>query len=248
MHEGLAIATLTGLYPLARAWSANGTTTLRPALVWTTAALLAWAVAALESVSPFWPYLAMCLSGCAGVAVLGARRPGGGAWNFVVGGLLVVFLMPVATGLGTPRLEVAHLVFLGVTLGVVLVNHLPTRLGLAAPFLAVAFGLEMARLGGLPVATASLYSGQALLALAPWVAWAAVRRVGPLSETNRLWVGFRDRYGFLWAQRIREQFNRSAAHSGQTVYLSWSGLRPAGVRDDDAADTLRALLKRFSRR
>jgi hypothetical protein len=248
MHEGLAFATLTGLFPLARAWSANGTTTLRPALAWAAAAMLTWGVSALDTATPRWPYVALCLSGCAGVAVLGARRPGGGAWNFVVGGLLVVFLMPVATGLGTPRLETAHLVFLGATLGVVLLNHLPTRLGLAVPFLAIPFGLEMARLGGLSVAAGLQCLGRALLALAPWVAWAAVRRVGPLGETNRLWLGFRDRYGFLWAERVREQFNRSAAHSGQTVYLSWSGLRPAGPRDDHSADTLRALLRRFSRR
>jgi len=34
--------------------------------------------------------------GCAGVAVLGARRPGMTAWNFVVAGLLAVLLLPVA--------------------------------------------------------------------------------------------------------------------------------------------------------
>jgi hypothetical protein len=38
-------------------------------------------------------YLALCLTGCVGVAVLGARRPGVGAWDFVLLGLLAVLLL-----------------------------------------------------------------------------------------------------------------------------------------------------------
>src|ERR1700722_6906550 len=117
-----ALVMLTGFYPLARAALANRTTTLRPALAWTAAALAAWTAVTFDPDSLALPYLALCLSGCAGVAVLGARRPGAGAWNFVVGGLLAVFLLPVASGLGTPRLEPAHLIFAGATLTVVLLN------------------------------------------------------------------------------------------------------------------------------
>src|SRR4051794_18939988 len=104
MGVALGLVMASAGYPLSRAWLANRTTTLRPALAWTALALVTWVWALLDPEPPALPYLALCLSGCAGVAVLGARRPGAAAWNFVVAGLLVVFLLPVATGLGTPRL------------------------------------------------------------------------------------------------------------------------------------------------
>src|SRR5262249_14364415 len=132
MNALLAAALLTGFYPLARALAANRSTTLRPTLAWAAATQAALAAAALDPASRTLSYLALCLGGCAGVAVLGARRPGVGAWNFVLGGLLAVLLLPVATGLGTPRLEPAHLIFLGATLTVGLLNYLPTRIGVAA--------------------------------------------------------------------------------------------------------------------
>ena len=147
------LALLSGFYPLARAVLANRTTTLRPALAWAAAAQAAWVATAVDPESLALPYLALCLSGCAGVAVLGARRPGAGAWNFVVGGLLAVLLLPVASGLGTPRLEPAHLIFSGATLTVVLLNYLPTRPGVAAPLAGAAFALEssLARLAGVRI-------------------------------------------------------------------------------------------------
>ncbi len=239
----LALATLTGLYPLARAWKANRGTTLRAALAWASAAWPVWAWAAADPASPLAAYLALCLSGCAGVAVLGARRPGVGAWNFVVGGLLAVLLLPVASGFGTPRLEPAHLVFLGATLAVPLLNYLPTRTGVAVPLVAPAFGLELARLAGADVPEEARLAGLALLTAAPWAARLALRRPAA-GEFDRLWLGFRDGYGFLWSQRVREQFNRSAASAGWSARLGWSGLQPPSAGGEPLA-TLRALLKRF---
>jgi hypothetical protein len=240
-----ALAMLTGFCPLGRAFRANRTTTLSPALAWAAAAQLAWAATPLDPESLAVPYLALCLTGCAGIAVLGARRPGVGAWNFVVGGLLAVQMLPLASGLGTPRLEPAHLLFSGTILLVVLLNYLPVRTGVAIFPAGAAFALELARLAGAPVPTGMRVAGWCLLALAPWAAWVSLRRVGPGSATDRLWVGFRDRYGVLWAQRVREQFNRSAASAGLPVRLAWSGLRPPGADPGVALATLRALLKRF---
>jgi hypothetical protein len=247
MELVLGLFTASGIYPLARAWVANATTTLRSPLGWALAAWGAWTIAALDPSSEVRGYLALSLSGCAGVAVLGARRPGGGAWNFVVAGLLVVFLMPVATGFGTLRLETAHLIFLTATVVVVLLNHLPTRPGAAVPLLAIPFGLELARLAGVEVAVGLVLAGRVAVTLAPWVAWVAVSRTGAPTEADRLWVGFRDRYGFLWAERIREQFNRSAAHAGYPARLTWFGLKPSAATSDDSTDTLRSLLKRFNK-
>jgi hypothetical protein len=247
MEVALGFLTVTGLYPLSRAWLANTTTTLRPALSWAIASLLAWTLAALNPSSTVRVYVALCLVGCAGVAVLGARRPGAGAWNFVVAGLLVVFLMPVASGLGALRLETAHLIFLTATLVVVLLNHLPTRPGAAVPLLAIPFGVELSRLAGVDFAAGVVFAGRLLLAVAPWVGWWATRRSAPLAEADRLWVSFRDRYGFLWAERIREQFNRSAEHAGIATRLTWFGLNPAPAATEDLTGTLRSLLKRFNK-
>jgi hypothetical protein len=245
MNAWSGLLLLTGYYPLLRARAANGNTTLRPALRWAAAAWTAWVAAAFDSESLTLPYLALCLSGCAGVAVLGARRPGVGAWNFVVGGLLVVLLLPVASGLGTPRLEPAHLVFLSATLIVVLLNYLPTRPGVAVLPTGVAFALEVTRLAGVSLPEEAKPIGRALLTLAPWMAWLAQRRRAQVREVDCVWFGFRDRYGFLWAERVREQFNRSATSAGWSAKLGWSGLRTSEADDAELLRTLQALLKRF---
>jgi hypothetical protein len=245
MNALLALVLLMGLYPLSRARAANHATTLTSTLLWAAAAQLGLALAATDPNSLTLAYLALCLSGCVGVAVLGARRPGVGAWNLVVGGLLAVFLLPIATGLGTPRLEMAHLLFLGATLAVGLLNYLPTRLGAAALLLTPGLVVAMARLAGVDVPANLSRIGYFSQALAPWAAWLILRQAGPRGEMNRMWLGFRDSYGFLWAQRVREQFNRSAVSAGLRTELGWSGLQPAGVDDEASLTILRALLKRF---
>jgi hypothetical protein len=245
---------LTGFCPLGRAWRANRRTALRYAVGWAVAAWAGWAAAALAAaVRPgadggLTAYLALCLTGCAGVAVLGARRPGAGAWNFVVAGLLAVLLLPVARGLGVPRPEPWHLAFLGVTLAVGVVNYLPTRLSLAVLFAAAGCGVEVARLAA--VGPAGEFAGRALLALAPWVGWVVVSGApAPAAEFDRLWLAYRDRFGLVWGQRMREQFNQAAANAGWPVVLTWQGLAAtagsAPPPGPQAVATLQAVLKRF---
>ncbi|HZY85096.1 MAG TPA: hypothetical protein VFE78_09720 [Gemmataceae bacterium] len=245
---------LTGFVPLARAWRANRLTALRYAVGWALAAWAAWAGAAAATAARpgadggLTAYLALCLTGCAGVAVLGARRPGAGAWNFVVAGLLAVLLLPVARGLGVPKPEPWHLAFLGVTLAVGLANYLPTRLSLAVLFVAAGCGVELARLAA--VGPAGELAGRPLLALAPWVGWVVVAGApAPAAEFDRLWLAYRDRFGLVWGQRMREQFNRAAANAGWPVFLSWQGLASTGAGAPppaaQAVATLQAVLKRF---
>ena len=105
MYLAAALLLLTGAYPLGRAWLANRRSSLAHALAWAALAWLAWLGVALAEawglgVPVAARYVALCLTGCAGVAVLGARRPGVVAWNFVVLGLLVVLLLPLAEGWG----------------------------------------------------------------------------------------------------------------------------------------------------
>src|SRR5947209_8235340 len=142
---------LTGAYPLGRAYAANRQTTLRQAVLWAAGAWAGWVLVFLgaalgEAATSAGRHLALALTGCAGVAVLGARRPGVAAWNFVVCGLAAVLLLPLAEGWGRPRPEPAPLAFLAGTLAVGLVNYLPTRPGPAACLLGLGAGLELALL------------------------------------------------------------------------------------------------------
>src|SRR5215831_6186566 len=96
---------LSSTYPIIVAWRAIRATTLRSAMMWASAAWLAWGSALFitdlhsGSVALLLRYLALCLTGCAAVAVLGARRPGVIAWNFVVLAQLGILLLPIAEGL-----------------------------------------------------------------------------------------------------------------------------------------------------
>jgi hypothetical protein len=197
-------------------------------------------------------YLALGLTGCAGVAVLGARRPGVGAWNFVLLGLLLVLLLPLAEG-GFLGGEVepggVRLAFLTATLAVGLGNYLPTRLGAGAGVLLIACaGQLLALFGPRHLERLALRETSCLLAgCAPWVSWLnlAVRRP-PGNDLDRLWLGFRDRFGLVWGLRLREQFNRAAANAGWPVRLGWSGFEELDSTAEPAPrEILHALLKRF---
>src|SRR5207249_767344 len=127
-------------------------TSLLPSVAWLVVAWLTWG--GLLAAAEVWPgsrtpaarYLALCLLGCAGVSVLGARRPGVGAWNFVTLGLLAVLLLPVAEGWGHVTLSGPRLLFVAGTLAVGVLNYLPTRLWPAALLLGAACTGEVLRL------------------------------------------------------------------------------------------------------
>jgi hypothetical protein len=180
------------------------------------------------------------------VAVLGARRPGVGPWNFVALGLLVVLLMPLAEGFGRLTLSLPRVLFLAATLAVSFLNYLPTRLAPAAVLAAAGSGAELWSLPGLGNGDIA-GAGRLALAAAPWAAFLMVwGRSEAASEFDRTWRRFRDGYGGLWAERLREQFNRAAANAGQAGRLGWSGLKEAPAAEAEALlATLRALLRRF---
>jgi hypothetical protein len=228
--------------PLLVALSANRSTSLVHANVWLLLAWAGWLLAASKGTDSTG-YLALVLTGCAGVAVFGARRPGAAAWNFVVVGLSVVLSLPIleAEALGTPvQPGTFRTVFLASLVGTTVINYLPTRLGPGAALLAVGCGCEFIRV----VAAGAPEVGMWCVGLAPWLGWLGVV-TGPRSSSrgDRLWRSFRDRFGLVWGQRLREQFNRAAANAGLRVELRWTGMRPA---DHPAAvETLAALMKRF---
>jgi hypothetical protein len=82
------------------------------------------------------------------------------------------------------------------------------------------------------------------------VGWVVVARApAPAAELDRLWLAYRDRFGLVWGQRMREQFNRAAANAGWPVFLTWQGLASTGASaappTAQTVATLQAVLKRF---
>src|SRR5262249_57286509 len=133
------------------------------------------------------------------------------AWHFVALGLLVVLLLPLAEGFGHLQLSAPRLAFLAGTLAVGFLNYLPTRLGPAALLTAAGCGVELWSLAT-GMSGPALAAGRLALAIAPWAAFLLLAwRSGAGSEFDRTWLRFRDSFGGLWGERLREQFNRAAA-------------------------------------
>jgi hypothetical protein len=264
MTFGLVL--LAGAWPLWRLWRANLHTSLLHAVAWATAAWFAWLVVLLVpeestvAVLPAFQYVALSFTGCAGIAVLGARRPGVGAWNLVVAALLALDLLPlVESAFAEHFLFHGDLRILGLvgTLIVGIVNYLPTRFWAAAlaaligsgHWLAVDFCPEVLNRLHAPQA----WIGAGCIALVPWLAYivASPAQMSRLSAPLRLWLEFRDRFGFLWGERLREQFNRSALHAGWPIRLHWDAVESTSETalipdlETKAAATLQALMKRF---
>ncbi|MSQ96032.1 MAG: hypothetical protein EXR98_15955 [Gemmataceae bacterium] len=234
MRIALVVLMVAGLFPLVLALVAHRRTSLFHALVWTLIAWVSWGLTlafADPADSDFAParYWALCLTGCAGIAVLGARRPQVFAWNFVVLGLLAVMIWPLVETLviGTPPVAGLRIAFLAGTVAVAALNYLPTRFGPAALVLLVACAGELVLLvapTSLPrIGDATIFD--ALLAIVPWLGWGCLRtQPAEGSDFDRLWLRFRDSWGFMWSQRVREQFNHAAQNAGWAVRLSWRGL------------------------
>jgi hypothetical protein len=90
-----------------------------------------------------------------------------------------------------------------------------------------------------------------MLACGPWAAWGGIWwRSSESSEFDRIWLAYRDGFGFVWGQRMREQFNRAAQHAGWPVVLGWRGLHATSDQPLPHAlelvVMLRAVLKRFT--
>ena len=245
-----AIAILAGLVPLGTAWWANRRTSLRDATLWALLAWLTWSGPLGCEASPDLIFIALAVTGGAGVAVLGARRPHVFAWNFVVLGLISVLILPLVEGwiIGARSLDALRLSFLAATLLVGIGNYVPTRFGLAAgTALLVVAGwfailLEPSYAEGAPF----YLTLRVATAVVPWMALVTPRRLAG-DELGNAWRSFRDRLGFVWGERTREQFNRAAENAGLPIRLGWRGTR-ADASDAEiaqAVELFRRLTGRF---
>lgn len=245
----LAIA--AGLWPIVRCVRLNWTTSLRDATVWAVLAWLSWGLAFTWLPSVDLAYLALCFTGCAGVAVFGARRPHVFAWNFVVLGLLGVMTLPLLEGMviRVHSFNIERKIFLAAILFVTIANYFPTRFALAA--LVLFFGCLLTYrkiilpIPFLPVDEDLLIMGA--IGLAPWFAWYAV----PLHANDpfdRAWGEFRDRYGFVWGSRVREQFNAAAKNAELPLHLEWRGRSPKHGINDEVLREAYAILQKVTKR
>jgi hypothetical protein len=240
MWGAWALFVASAAVPLARGWVLNRGWTVRHALAWAWAAWAGWLILAItpgrESA-----WLVLTLSAAAGVAVLGARRPIIGMWHFLVASLLVVLWLGFAEGLldgSGLKIGPFRLTFIAVLLGVGLGNYLMTRWGVVV----------LTTIGpALIVLFLQVKSGT----VEPWPAglislglWAAL--IWPVPAARSDWQRFRDRYGAVWALRLREQFHAAAFHRGWPATLSWRGLQsPGGTIDPAWEAAVDVLMKRF---
>jgi hypothetical protein len=245
----MTVAWIAGFVPWLYAWRGNRGWSLFHALHWALLGWLAWGYAIAAEGGAEARFVALCLTGAAGVAVLGARRPHVWAWDFVVLGLIAVMVLPLLETwlIGVTSLDGLRRFFLVATLAIAVVNYVPTRLALGA----IALG---GGCGGLLYESLSGTTGMQTLASAavlsaPWLAWLGKMLPTPRSPVDRAWLAFRDRYGLVWSQRVREQFNAAAKNHGWPVALGWSGMQrwqegKTGLDEIEAA--LKGLLQRFS--
>ena len=258
----LGLLLVTDLLPFWQARQGNARSTLTHAIHWAAIAWLGWLMTVALSIfgNENWEraagYLSLCLTGGAGVAVLGARRPGAAAWNFVVLGLLAVETLPLLEGLDQLRSSPLRVALLSGTLAVALLNYVPTRLGWTALWGGLCIVPDLLLAVGPAEWSSDLIvparCARGALTLVPWLARVSMKRRGVSSDLDTSWLAFRDPFGFFWAQRLREQFNRAASNAGWDVRLTWSGMRtttgkhPADTTlETNAMATLQSLLRRF---
>jgi len=180
------------------------------------------------------------------VALLGAKRPQDRAWQWIVLALLLLLALPSGKAFvfdsgAPPAPHAAWRMLLAILLASQLANYLPTCNWPSALLAALAQLCWLASyLPGMvsrPSGTGSSGYGTgsngtwalAGLALATAAIWSVRRRMSgrrlQRQPIDRVWLGFRDAYGALWALRVAERFNASAAMFGWPARLGWEGVR-----------------------
>lgn len=187
---------------------------------------------------------------CGWMARLGARRPHGAGWQFVVATLWGVLALPAAEVLFLQRgqsfeIHAARGGFLWVLILGGIVNTAPTRWRGSGILAAVGQGVLFAsHLPGLrwefsdarAEQQAILIAAGLLTASRAWRACLAVRQA-PRAGLDGAWLDFRDEFGAWWALRVLEQINAVAVIAKWPVRLEWSGFRNE-ESTDAAGDSL----------
>lgn len=198
---------------------------------------------------------------CPFIALLGAKRPQNGPWQFVVLTLWILLALPSAVNLMVrygQRLHVEPLWswFVLVLLAMAVVNYLPTRHWLSA--LLAAAGQTLLLAEQLPFAAwfaARNRPTLGLLLLVMAIALASAG-IGPAARTpraiDRLWRDFRNSYGVVWGLRVAERIRECSTRHDWNLAVTWNGVsQQADGRElseetaEAVAGNLRSVLLRF---
>lgn len=228
------------------------------AVVEVTAGILQWSndSAWLTTLS----FVAALSAFCPAMALLGCKRPQDQVWQMAVFSLWVILALP-----GLRALVLAHGVlhvpaiqawFMALLLVLGAVNSLPTRFWRSVLLVLVAQGFWLSPylpLCSLGASTAFRVLGLVAINMALGLltlGWP--RRIAYGNERDAVWIDFRDQFGMLWALRVLERVNATAAHSGWQVRLTWHGFAAVGSNKcidsqslQSVTKTLSALLRRF---
>ncbi len=236
--NGLILALLVRCgWTLYQAWRSLRHTTLATTIGWSAVALaaftLAWTASAFwGGLSDGWQdqlwYWAAVIAVIPPIAVLGARRPGSGAWNaFVLVPLLFILGWPAFTVWsfsGPGRLQVESPALIGFVLALVMGcgNYLSTRLLIPALIypLAVIQGLALFAASAPPwvmLHADGIRLGSALGLIAVCLMGEVVSRSArPLPPgPDRVWADFCETFGIVWAMRCLDRINQEFAEREQ---------------------------------
>lgn len=248
-------------------------TSLTPAWWWTIPAMLVWSASTIigENAGGTLDYLAyasVVLMLAPFVAVLGARRPGVGAWNwFVVLPMIVVLQWPAVSAVAMGSIRESFVLPQPMSFGVGLVmvmglgNYFGTRF--TAPVLLFGVGpaiiLRSLVLPGMKrspeIADCVIYANIAIAAAAvvflvrsrPAV-HAAERALERRQQLDSIWHDFQQLFGVVWSKRLMDRLNQFAQRENWSGTFGLDGfqLRDGETSIDDAAvSRIRWVLRRF---
>lgn len=214
-----------------------------------------------------WYFAAVILL-CPGIAVLGARRPGAGAWAFfVLLPLVLVLMWPAVASFHAARpsepieIEVPALVGFALVLIMSAGNYFGTRYTLPTFYYAASIVLLVAPMSAavpdiFPERSTARFVASLglLLAIAETGRRSSAVPSEEISRFDTLWFDFMDSFGMVWAKRVMDRINESARHEKWVMRLELHGFVPTVdspmaeevVRTNERIEhTFRFLLKRF---
>jgi hypothetical protein len=251
MTLAMITASLIGLLAVARSWAQVRGSTLVGPWFWMLVFL-----SALVAVSAFGPtddrsmpmcYAVACLSFCPAISLLGAKRPQDTMWHLVVATFAGMMVLPVfevlvlRPGQALELLDLRGWFVWGLVLGC-WVNRWGTRLFLPATLFFAAQLLALAPLLPAWKSEADYWAVAVIL----WSLAAVVEtlmsgtRKTKVHRWDALWLDYRDRFGVVWAARVRERVNSMADRDGWDFELSWRGFRSKSTEAAAAWDPEKA--------